>query len=260
MEYPIGNAAAAVPPVPPRRAQSNKMPSSNGDRHFPIGLAQGVDVDDVETNDLRRNYLASYLDNIPLYDRPHRIAYNVRKQPSHNPYLVKGKHYTVLHVQNLPFFVSCVREDSNRVSADHLCAMMRTIIDGLHYATHGTGYPHQVSIRCKPDFTLAFFAFQICHDHPLPTSHLPVTGCRSLRGENITVPILMDRTCLHVGSKAIMDGYTALFDTTSTKGRRFMVQKDRHYLSAGLPCRCVKIEVVCHEVGYGQIESYANTV
>lgn len=189
-------------------ANDNPMPPVGGNRHF---LTEEEASRDPQTKELWDRY---ELGRFSGPNKPHFVPFDT------------FPHIADLKVQNLPMFMDAERN----LTPPRMYEMFLESV--LRYKAVPS---FNLRVTCTDIVFGGFVRFTVTSTHPL---HL------NCDGHNHSYPIVMDREGFHIGDREVMTDYVRVFSRQSIRGQPMMAKQDRHYLTGGLPCNYLKIQVV----------------
>jgi hypothetical protein len=138
----------------------------------------------------------------------------------------------------MSYFVSKVR--GVRVSPTHQCIRLKMILEKLLAISEMDPNENVViAVKFTDNNSSGYLEFDVFHIGQLPLWF----------GEHsFSYPVLLDHRGFHFATSTqqvnTMEKFIDHFSKDSKKGRRMMSQADRHYLSDGLPSKCLNIQVI----------------
>ena len=211
------------------------MPDSKYNRYF-LSSSETRIADD-HTKLLYRRYKLNK-DWISELEKPEFCPFPT--QLRHRPYsaLWGSPSKTRIHVQQMSYFVSKVR--GVRVSPTHQCIRLKMILEQLLVIFKMDPNENVViAVKLTDNISPDYLEFDVFH-----IGHLPLWFGKY----GFSYPVLLDYRGFHFATSTqqvnTMEKFIDHFSKDSKKGRCMMSQADRHYLSDGLPSKCLNIQVI----------------
>ena len=198
-----------------RQASShdNPMPQVSGNRHF---------MSEEDASKDRETFV--------LWERFEMNRFLGDRKPHYVPYKDSTlTHCVDLLVQNLPMFYGPDRVTTT-TPADYE-RYLETVL------RHETPPDFAIRVSCTDVVFGKYVKFNVRSSHPLRLND---------NGGNHSYPVIMDRLGFHVGDTKVMEEYAKTFSRHSPRKQQSMPMsmEERHYLTGGLPCNLLKIQVL----------------